>query len=263
MRSEAVRRILWRGPRSLLPCGREEAMTIPPLRTRRVALLAPMRLELRPLVRPLCLGRADAVGLRSGAIGRTEVVATTTGIGTRAAARTTERLLDSIPVDHVVVVGIAGGIGPSVAIGDLVVPELVLDLAAGTEHRPSRLGDQAPRGTLVTSDGLLVDQDEIARLERRGSVAIDMETAAVAAVCERRRCPWSVFRAISDRADDASIDPAIFGLAGPDGGPDLPALVRFVLLRPWRIPQLARLGRDSKIAARAAASAAVRAVERL
>jgi nucleoside phosphorylase len=220
-----------------------------------------MRLELRPLVRPFCLGRADAVGLRSGAIGRTEVVATTTGIGTRAAARATERLLDSVSVDRVVVVGIAGGIGPSVAIGDLVVPELVLDLAAGTEHRPSPLGDTPPRGMLVTSDGLLVDQDEIARLERRGSVAIDMETAAVAAVCERRRCPWSVFRAISDRADDGSIDPAIFGLAGPDGGPDLPALVRFLLFRPWRIPQLVHLGRDSKLAAHTAAAAAVRALE--
>ena len=237
-------------------------MTVPTDRIRRVAILAPMRLELRPLVRSLRLGRARADGLRSGVIGRTEVVATTTGIGTRAAARTTERLLDSVPVDRVVVVGIAGGIGPGVAVGDLVVPELVLDLAAGTEHRPSPLGDTPPRGTLVTSDGLLVDRDAIAGLERRGSVAIDMETSAIAAVCERRRCPWSVFRAISDRADDGSIDPAIFGLAGPDGGPDLPALVRFLLFRPWRIPQLVRLGRDSKLAAHAAAAAAVRALER-
>jgi nucleoside phosphorylase len=233
---------------------------MPATRARRVAFLAPMRLELRPLVRPLGLGRADAVGLRPGALGPVEVVAARTGIGPRAAARTTERLLDSIPVDHVVIVGIAGGIGRGVSVGDLVVPERVLDLAAGTEHRPSALGDTPPRGMLVTSDGLLTDRDAIARLEQRGAVAIDMETSAVAAVCERRGCPWSVFRAISDRADDGSIDPAIFGLAAPDGGADLPALVRFLLARPWRIPQLVRLGRDSKLAAHTAAAAAVRAV---
>jgi len=48
-----------------------------------------------------------------------------------------------------------------------------------------------------------------------------METSAIAAVCEGRHCPWSVFRAISDRADDGSSDTAVFGLAGPDGRPIL------------------------------------------
>ena len=239
-------------------------MTIP-APARRVAILAPMRSELRPLVRSLSLRRArsGAGALHSGAIGRVEVVAATTGIGTRAAARTAERVLDSTPVDHLMVVGIAGGIGPSVEIGDLVVPDLVIDLPTGAEHRPSPLGDRASRGTLVTSDELLIDQDEVARLERRGVVAIDMETAAIAAVCERRGCPWSVFRAISDRADDGSIDPAVFGLAGPDGGPNLPALARFVLTRPWRVPELARLARGMKLATNAAASAAIGALEKM
>ncbi len=228
-----------------------------------MALLAPMREELRPLVRALSLRRRRSGHdtFHAGSVGRVEIVATTTGIGTRAAARATERILDSAAPDRLVVVGIAGGIGPSVAIGDLVVPELVLDLASGTEHRPLHLGDGAPRGTLATADGLLTDRGELARLARRGVVAIDMETAAIAAVCERRRCPWSVFRAISDRADDGSIDEAVFGLAGPDGGPNLPALVRFVLTRPWRVPQLARLARGTRLAANAAASAAVRGLE--
>ena len=234
---------------------------MPSAGTRRVAFLAPMPLELRPLVRPLGLGRPGAGGLRAGALGRTAVVAAVTGIGPRAAERAAERVLTAGAVDHVVVVGIAGGIGPRVAVGDLVVPERVLDLATGAEHRPSALGDAPARGVLVTSEGLLTDRDAFARLERRGALAIDMETAAVAAVCERRGCPWSVFRGISDRADDGSIDPAVFGLAAPDGGPDLPALARFLLHQPWRIPQLVRLGRDSRLAARTAAAAALRAVE--
>jgi nucleoside phosphorylase len=258
VRSLAARRIL--PSATLAGAARErEATTMPPAATRRLAFLAPMPLELRPLVRPLSLGSADAAGFRSGALGRMEAVAARTGIGPRAAARTAQRLLDSTPVDHVVIVGIAGALGPRVAIGDLVVPERVLDLATGAEHRPSPLGDATPRGTLVTSDGLLTDRDALARLERSGALAIDMETAAVAAVCERHGCPWSVFRAISDRADDGSVDPAIFGLASPDGGPDLRALARFLLTRPWRVAQLVRLGRGARLAARNAAAAAVRA----
>ncbi len=236
-----------------------------PAPARRVAILTAMGSELRPLVRSLSLrqARSGDAAILSGAVGRVEVVATTTGIGTRAAARTARRILDSTSVDHLIVVGIAGGIGPSVDIGDLVVPDLVIDLSTGSEHRPSLLGCTAPRGTLVTSDELLVDQDEVVRLERQGVIAIDMETAAIAAVCEDRHCPWSVFRAISDRADDGTSDPAVFGLAGPDGGPNLPALVRFVLSKPWRVLELARLARGAKLATNTAASGAVRALEKM
>jgi adenosylhomocysteine nucleosidase len=224
-----------------------------------------MRHELRPLVRPLSL-RASGPGadaLLSGAVGRVEVVAAITRIGTVAAARAAERVLDSGAIDHLVVVGIAGGIGASVGIGDLVVPELVLDLSTGAQHRPARLGGATPRGTLATSDGLILDRDAFARLEQRGVIAIDMETSAIAAVCERRGCRWSVFRAISDRAGDPGVDSAVFGLAGPDGGPNLPALARFVLTRPWRLAKLARLARDMRIATHAAASAAVAALAQI
>jgi hypothetical protein len=110
---------------------------------------------------------------------------------------------------------------------------------------------------------LILDLDVFARLEARGVIAIDMETSAIAAVCERRGCPWSVLRAISDRAGDPSIDSAVFGLAGPDGGPNLPALALFLLTRPWRIAQLARLARSMRLATNTAASAAVSALAQL
>ncbi len=183
-----------------------------------------------------------------------------TGIGTRAAARTTARILDTIRPDHLLVVGIAGGIGQSVSIGDLVVPARVIDLASGTEYRPAPFGKIGARGILVTTDELLVDPARVAELERQGVIAVDMETAAIAAVCEKRACPWSVFRAISDRAADPSIDPGIFDLAGPDGSPNFPAVVRFILSNPRCLPQLARLAGEARLAANRAAAAAARAV---
>jgi len=236
-----------------------------PAGARRVALLAPMRPELLPLVRLLALRRvgSGANALYSGAVGRVEIVAVQTGIGIRAAARSVERVLDSAAIEHVVVVGVAGGIGASVTIGDLVVPELVIDLATGAQFRPARFGDTPPRGTLLTSDGLLTDSAAFARFDREGAIAIDMETSAVAAACERRKCPWSVFRGISDHTDDGSIDQAVFGLTGPDGDAKLGAVARFVLTQPWRIPQLARLARGLKLATNAAAAAAMRALEML
>jgi adenosylhomocysteine nucleosidase len=229
---------------------------------RRVAILAPMWPELRPLLRllPLRRERSGGGGLWSGALGRVEVVAGIAGIGTAAAARAAERLLDAAAIDHLLVVGIAGAVAPSLAIGDLVVPERVLDLSTGTEHRPTPIGATAARGTLATSDALIVDGDALRDLERRGVVAIDMETAAIAAVCERRRCPWSVFRAISDRAGDGSVDPEILRLAGPDGRPAPGAVARLLATRPWRVPRLVRLARATRLATRAAASAAVAAL---
>jgi adenosylhomocysteine nucleosidase len=229
-----------------------------------IALLAPMRPELRPLLRPLALRRegAGADALYRGAAVGTEVVAVIGGIGPGSAARATERLLDAARPRHVVVVGIAGGIGPSVAIGDLVVPAGVVDLETGAEYRPAPFGAVEPRGLLATSDGLIVDPERFRGMGRQGFVAVDMETSAVAAVCERRGCPWSVFRGISDRADDGSVDDAVFGLAGPDGAGDPRAVLRFVLTRPWRLPQLARLGLDMRRAAARAASAAIEAIRK-
>ncbi len=231
----------------------------------RIAILAPMQSELRPLVRLLSLkrSRSDDRSLFQGTFGRVEIVATTTGIGTRAAAHAAEKILASTPIQHLVVVGIAGGIGSSIDIGDLVVPKLVIDLATGVEYRPSVMGDAEAQGTLATSNKALIDQTEVARLERQGVIAVDMETAAIAARCESLGCPWSVFRAISDRAGDGSIDPAMLGLAGPDGEPNIPALMRFGLTNPKRISSLLQLGQGLRLATNAAAFGAVSVLGRM
>lgn len=231
---------------------------------RRIALLAPMLPELRPLLAKLSLRRRGrgATALYRGDHGAVEVVAALTGIGCRAAALATERVLDAAPVDHVMVVGIAGAIASDLAIGDVVAPEKVVDLASGREHRPWPGAEGGTWGSLVTSDQLITDAGEIDRLRRAGAVAIDMETSAVAAVCEKRRRPWSVYRAVSDRAGDPAIDPALLRLAGSDGGLHPGAIARFVVTHPWRVPDLARLGRGMRVAADAAATAAVLAIER-
>ena len=106
----------------------------------------------------------------------------------------------------------------------------------------------------------LTPAHELPALRQRGVVSLDMETAAIASQCEAAGVPWSVFRAISDRASDGSVDEEIFALSHQDGTPDGGAVLRYVVRHPGRIPHLARLGRGSRLATRVAAAAAVRAL---
>jgi adenosylhomocysteine nucleosidase len=220
-----------------------------------------MPMELKPLVRKLAL-RKTAVGdvkAYSGTLGGREVVAVVTGMGTKLATDATEGLLNAFEVERVVVFGITGAVENDTPIGTLVLPEVVVDSATGSEHRPAPLGDGTPHGKMWTTDELNTDLDVIAGLRADGVVSLDMETAAIAESCERRGIPWSVFRVISDRATDGSVDEEVFHLSNQDGTPNPRAIARYFLLHPQRIPRMAKLAKGAKLATETAADAAIRA----
>jgi adenosylhomocysteine nucleosidase len=102
--------------------------------------------------------------------------------------------------------------------------------------------------------------DELPALRERGVIALDMETAAIAMVCEEHGIPWTVFRAISDRATDGSVSDEVFHLSKPDGTPDPAAVLRFLARHPGRLPRLLRMGRGARTATRRAAEAALAAL---
>jgi adenosylhomocysteine nucleosidase len=226
-----------------------------------VAIIAPMPNELRPVVRMLGLrrtGERGGVPVYTGTVDGVEVVATRTGIGRALAEAVTEQLLQATDVDRVIVVGIAGGLEPVSDVGELIVPEVVVDDATGERFRATPAGDVTPKGVLRTGDeadyGL--DDGDVARLRDEGFTALDMETAAVARVCERNGIPWLAFRAISDMAGDESLGPVVMTLVNPDGSPRVWAGIRFLLTHPQRIRRFVRLGRDAQAATIAAAEAA-------
>jgi len=135
-----------------------------------------MKSELRPVVKAFGLQPAQVggVSVHRGTVGNADVIATTTGIGTALATSATEHLLALGEFDHVMVVGIAGGVGPTVAIGDLVIPEMVVDGTTGNEYRPAPIDAPTARGSIVTSDDFIVDPDRLALLISRGVIAVDM-----------------------------------------------------------------------------------------
>jgi adenosylhomocysteine nucleosidase len=212
-----------------------------------VGVLAPMPSEMKPVAAAMTLTR-DGEWWRGA-----NVVATRTGIGTKRAADATRRLLDASPVDRVLVVGIAGGMGAS-AVGDVIVPEVVVDKESGEEFTSTPFGGVDARGRLVTHDDFDMQSAERDALVAAGFVAVDMETAAVAAVCRERNVPWCAVRAISDLVGVTPGD--VIGLANADGSPNVGASIRYLVTKPWRIPRLVQLARDSTRAANAAATTA-------
>jgi len=224
-----------------------------------------MRSELRPVVRALSARPAVVAGIdvHRGEVAGTPVVAALIGVGPAAARRSTERLLEVLSVTHVLVSGICGGIGPGVAVGDTVVPESVVDLVGGRSFRSSPCIGAPAAGTLATVDELILDVDRLAGLVERGIIALDMETAAVAEVCEAKAVAWSAFRVVSDRPHDGLLDEGVMSMLRADGSTDPWAALRYAVAHPARVPALVRLGRDASSAAALAARATVRAASDL
>jgi adenosylhomocysteine nucleosidase len=114
-----------------------------------------------------------------------------------------------------------------------------------------------------TSDDLITHPEALAGLRERGVVSLDMETAAVAAVCQRHGVPWSVVRAISDRATDGSVDEEVFRLSNQDGTPNPKAVAAYFAKNPGKIPAMARMAKGARLATRRAAEEAIAAISRL
>jgi adenosylhomocysteine nucleosidase len=231
------------------------------------AFICAMPMELKPVVRKLGLQRREVGGvtMHTGDVDGRDVVAIVTGMGTALAREATERLLAAVDVERVMVVGITGALENETPIGTLVWPEVVVNASTGSEHRPTPMGgtSRTPTGRMWTGDALLTDPQVLADLRGRGVVSLDMETAAIAEVCEARGVPWAVFRAISDRASDGSVDEEVFKLSNQDGTPNPSAVARYFLKHPGKIPQMAKLAKGARLATDTAADAAIAALKDL
>lgn len=232
-----------------------------------VVVLAPMPLEMAAIARALGLERAEGDGdVRTGNVGGAEVTAVHIGMGPPRTRAALHRLFDEADaggrrVDHVMVAGICGGLDPNRPVGTIICPEWVVDHATGAayRHHPPAGGPPAggpPAGRLVTTEEATLDHDLSRRLFADGCWAVDMESAAVAEVCEARRCPWSVYRCIGDRYVDGLLDERVLAATNPDGSGDAEAIARLLAEEPEVGAKLERLARETSTAAALAAEAA-------
>jgi hopanoid-associated phosphorylase len=153
--------------------------------------------------------------------------------------------------------GLAGGLSPAVAPGDLILADAVMlphdeRIATDVAWR-SRLSaliqvaGRAPHQAAVAgSDRLLVTvAAKRALFAATGALAVDMESHAVAEAAHAAGRPFLVLRAIADTADQALPRAATVAL-GPGGEVRLLAVARALLERPAELPALLRLGRQSR-----------------
>jgi adenosylhomocysteine nucleosidase len=224
----------------------------------RVAFICAMPMELTPLVEKLSLTETKVgdVTVHSGTLHGREVVGIVTGMGVDLATSGTHALLDAMPIDHVIVVGITGGMENETPIGTLIQPELVVHSVTGVEYQPTHLGEGTPQGKMLTTVGLTSNADRMAELREQGVVSLDMETAAIAQLCAERAIPWSVFRVISDRPD-SNITDELFQMSNLDMTPNQEAIDAYFAKHPDAMERLTKLGADATLAANAAADAAI------
>ena len=154
-------------------------------------------------------------------------------------------------------IGLGGALAPGLRPGDWVVAHAVLhgEEQLRTDRRwTDRLVSRLPsprRGLLIGANAIVSSAGEKAALYRAtGAIAVDMESHTAARVALRHRLPFAAARVVSD-ASDRTLPPAALVGMRPDGGMDLPAVLRSLLAAPRQLPALIRTGLEAERAFRA------------
>jgi hopanoid-associated phosphorylase len=156
----------------------------------------------------------------------------------------------------IISIGIAGALAPGLRPGDWVVAEAVLgDGTIATEAAwAARLAAALPnarRGTMLGRDAMAAEAAEKAALHQAtGALTVDMESHVAARVARRHGLPMAAARVVSDAAGRTLPPAARLGMR-PDGGMDLPAVLRALLASPGQLPALVRTGWEAERAFRA------------
>lgn len=218
--------------------------------------------EVRPFKRRL-RGRAplDIAGVKGfrGWLGPTQVIAVATGIGMHRAAQSAERALDKIRAPALVIAtGVAGALREGLRPGDIVLAD---EIIARGEDSPrasaviaiptpdlshftailNRRGIKFTTGAILTVPRVLADAAaKRAEAAATGALAVDMESAAVAAAAHRRGLRFACVRAVLDTLEEQVVGAT---LAGAEGEVNPLAAAGFLLRHPaeaLRLPAMLR-----------------------
>jgi adenosylhomocysteine nucleosidase len=158
--------------------------------------------------------------------------------------------------------GIAGGLAPELATGDLVIGTAVSTGVAAYPCDPNlvaRLATALPgavHGDVWGGDVIVDTAAAKARLHRdSGAVIVDLESAAVAMAAAEAGLPFGVLRSVADLAAHGLPPAALVGLDA-EGRPAIGPVLRALARSPGQLPALIRLGRQSSAAMAALLAAA-------
>lgn len=203
----------------------------------KIAIIAAMEEEVQLLQRKLEYGYIEnhlGIDFHLGQLSGHDIVLLQSGIGKVAAATTTTLLLNRYSIDAVINTGSAGGLCPSLNIGDIIISSDVTYHDADITAFGYQIGQMpgcpvtfpvskdyqqlaiksvlhhkfnAITGLICSGDTFVHrhDQRDFIRTYFADAIAVEMEAAAIGHVCWLMGIPFVVVRAISDVADKKSI----------------------------------------------------------
>ena len=177
---------------------------------------------------------------------RGPVLVVHTGVGDTPAGR--RRLEDVLGEDDppllVVSAGYAGALRPDLRVGDLVLGENFSDPGLLRVARGLLTGEPLHVGGLTTQASVAETAAAKAALHATtGALAVDMETAWIAAACARAGVALLSLRVISDAAGQSFPVPNAVLFDAVRQRPRYVALSVWLLLHPWRIVPFAKFVR--------------------
>ncbi|MBI4830202.1 MAG: hypothetical protein HY801_01325 [Candidatus Lindowbacteria bacterium] len=223
----------------------------------RIAIVAAMEREISFLRRAMSPPDDTGKRLVVGAVGARTVTLLRTGVGPLRTAQRLKEINQSCKPECVISVGCAGALSPRVGIGEVVIPEKLIDDSAGGKEYFSfpdlvkkavaccgRLGIPSHLGYTVSTPTVAATPEDKKRLATKyGAFAVDMESAQVGAWAAASGLPMLTIRAISDTATDR-IPPEVNTIVGPDERIRISEAMKLLVQRPMLLPELLRLKRN-------------------
>jgi adenosylhomocysteine nucleosidase len=167
-----------------------------------------------------------------GRLGEHRVLLAHTGVGATAAAARTAKIIAQFQPAVLISAGFAGGLQPTAVPAAVVIDDF---------GRPVSLPAGCLSGRVVSADHVVEAAMAKAALGRETqALAVDMETAAIAAAAEAAGLRMLAVRTISDPVDADLPVPMAVWFDAKRNVPRPLSLVLFLLRHPSRIPPFAR-----------------------
>jgi adenosylhomocysteine nucleosidase len=178
------------------------------------------------------------------------VVIVEAGTGAERARRATRALMDAHTPVWVLSAGFSGALHPDLKLGDIVVANSIVDTSGEELRVDVKMAPDPERGWHV---GRILMAGEIVRTvsekrqlaERHDALAVDMESLAVAQVCQQTGTRFMAVRVISD---DLSHDlpPEVMSVFGGTGSLRAGAIAGALLKRPSSMKDMWRLRENAQ-----------------
>lgn len=215
----------------------------------RIAIIAALERELHPLVDGWTQTQFNSGGRTWRCYQSGEWIAVAGGIGCGRAELAARAMLEKYRPRALISAGLAGALIRSLKVGNIFIPNVIVDAATGTEYRCQVGGDVVGGGVLVSAEEIAGAGSKASLAERFHALVVDMEAAGVARVAEESKTGFRCVKAISDEFGFAM--PPVSRFVGAEGDFQTGKFAAWAALRPQYWPATVRLARNSSRATHA------------